>query len=75
MREMMGVDLGSAFATIIYTARIGYRRYYARMTSNIGFVFSRIVSVSELQLPESIILEKTDIEEERIKKLFEFFIS
>lgn len=50
-----------------HTARIGYRGYYKRMTSDIGFVFGGIVSVSELQLPASIILEKTDIEEEQIK--------
>lgn len=42
------------------------------MTSDIGFVFSRIVNISELQLPESIILEKTNIEEEKIKNSLSF---
>ena len=57
-----------------HTARIGYRGYYERMTSDIGVVFGEIVSVSELQLPESIILEKTDIEDEQIKNLKVFYL-
>jgi len=48
-----------------HTARIGYRGYYARMTSDIGFVFGGIVSVDGLELPSSIVLEKTDVEEEQ----------
>ena len=48
-----------------HTARIGYRGYYTRMTSDIDFVFGGIVSVSGLQLPSSIIVEKTDIEDEQ----------
>ncbi len=49
------------------TARSGYRGYYARMTDDIGFVFGGIVSVAGLEIPSSIILEQTDIEEEKIK--------
>ena len=48
-----------------HTARIGYRGYYARMTDDIGFVFGGIVSVAGLEIPSSIILEQTDIEEEQ----------
>ena len=50
-----------------HTARIGYRGYYSRMTSDIDFVFGGIVSVTGLELPSSLILEQTDIEEEKIK--------
>ena len=50
-----------------HSARIGYRGYYSRMTSDIGFAFGGIVSVTGLELPSSIVLEKTDIEEEKIK--------
>ncbi len=43
-----------------HTARIGYRRYYARMTSDISFVFGGIVSIAGLELPASLVLEQTD---------------
>jgi hypothetical protein len=49
------------------SARIGYRGYYARMTSDIDFVFGGIVSVAGLELPSSLVLEQTDVEEEQIK--------
>ena len=52
-----------------HTARIGYRGYYARMTSDIDFVFGGIISVAGLEIPSSIMLEKTDVEEEKIKTL------
>ena len=48
-----------------HTARIGYRGYYARMTSDIGFVIGGIVSVGGLELPSSLILEQTDVEDEQ----------
>ena len=51
-----------------HAARIGYRGYYSRMTSDIGFAFGGIVNSSVgLELPSSIVLEKTDLEEEKIK--------
>ena len=49
------------------SARIGYRGYYARMTDDIGLVFGGIVSVAGLELPASLVLEQTDVEEEKIK--------
>ena len=52
-----------------HTARIGYRGYYSRMTIDIDFVFGGIVSVAGLELPSSLILEQTDIEEVKIKTL------
>ena len=48
-----------------HTARIGYRGYYARMTSDIGFVIGGVVSVGGLELPSSLILEQTDVEDEQ----------
>jgi len=47
------------------TARSGYRGYYARMTDDIGFVFGGIVTVAGLELPASLVLEQTDVEEEQ----------
>jgi len=35
------------------------------MTSDIGFVFGGIVSVARLELPASLVLEQTDVEEEQ----------
>jgi hypothetical protein len=48
-----------------HTARSGYRGYYARMTDDIGFVFGGIVTVAGLELPASLVLEQTDVEEEQ----------
>jgi hypothetical protein len=55
-----------------HTARIGYHGYYARMTSDIGFIIGGIVSIDGLELPASIVLEKTEIEEEQIKNSLSF---
>ena len=48
-----------------HAARMGYRGYYARMTSDIDFVFGGIVSIDGLELPQSVTLEKTDIEDDQ----------
>ena len=56
------------------SARIGYRGYYARMTSDIDFVFGGIVSVAGLELPQSLVLEETDVEEEKIKNSLSFYL-
>jgi hypothetical protein len=49
-----------------HIARIGYRGYYSRMTSDIDFVFGGIVSSDDgHEIPASITLEKTDVEEDQ----------
>jgi hypothetical protein len=49
------------------TARIGYRGYYARMTSDVGNLGSPLAPSygSGLELPSSLILEQTDVEEDQ----------
>lgn len=42
------------------------------MTSDISFVFGGIVSVAGLELPSSLVLEQTDIEEEKIKNFLSY---
>jgi hypothetical protein len=59
-----------------HTARIGYRGYYARMTSDVGNLGSPLAPSygSGLELQASIILEKTDVEEEEIKNYLSFYL-
>jgi len=47
------------------TARNGYRGYYTRMTSDIDFVIGGIVAIEGLEIPQSVTLEQTDVEDDQ----------